>query len=146
MPINIDQWRITTGLFYGKVYVVIPNNKNSYECNMKIWIFLFFFYGAFVFLISLMDGDIEFNPRPKTKNKMPNFFSCCHWNVSSSLAHNKLSMLEVYNIAHKYNVICISESYLDPPVPLDDNSLSLNGYNVTRADHPSNVKRGELIP
>ena len=57
MPINIDQWHITTGLFYGKVYAVIPN-KNSYDCHMKILIFLFFFYSAFVFLILLMDGDI----------------------------------------------------------------------------------------
>ena len=47
-------------------------------------------------------------------------------------------MLEAYNVAHKY-VICISESYLDSTVPLDDNSLSLNGYNLTRADHPDNV-------
>ena len=58
-----------------------------------------------------------------------------HWNVNSLLAHNKLSMLEVYSVAHKYDVICISESYLDSIVPLDDNSLSLNGYNLTRADH-----------
>ena len=65
---------------------------------MKIWIFLFFFYGAFVFLILLMYGDTESNPGPKTKTKMPNFFSCCHWNVNSPLAHNKLSMLEVCNM------------------------------------------------
>ena len=51
-------------------------------------------------------------------------------------------MLEAYNIAHKYDIICISESYLDSTVPLDDNSLSLNGYNLTRTDHPDNVKRG----
>ena len=76
-----------------------------------------------LFLILLMDGDIESNPGPKTKTKKENFFSCCHWNVNSLLAHNKLSMLEAYNVAHKY-VICISESYLDSTVPLDDNSLS----------------------
>ena len=35
MPINIDQWHVTTGLFYGKVYAVIPNNKNFYDCNVK---------------------------------------------------------------------------------------------------------------
>ena len=51
-------------------------------------------------------------------------------------------MLVTYNITHKYDVICISDSYLDYTVPLDDNSLPLNGYNVTRADHPNNVKRG----
>ena len=55
--INFDQWRVTTGLLYGKVYAVIPNNKNFYDCNKKILIFLFFFYSAFVFLILLIDGD-----------------------------------------------------------------------------------------
>ena len=39
------------------------------------------------------------------------------------------------------DVICISESYLDSTVPLD-NSLSLNGCNLTRANHPYNVMRG----
>ena len=80
-----------------------------------------------------MDDDIESNAGPKTKTKKPNFFTWCHWNVSSILVHNKLSMLEAYNIAYKYD-ICISDSYSDSTVPLDDNSLSLNGYNYTRAD------------
>ena len=53
-------------------------------------------------------------------------------------------MLEAYNIAHKYDVICISESYLDSTVPLDDNSLPLNGYNLTRTDHLDNVERGSV--
>ena len=79
-----------------------------------------------MFLVLLMDGDIESNPGPKTKTKNPKFFSCCRWNVDRVLAHNKLSMLEAYNIAHKYNLLCISESYLDSTVPLDDNSVYLN--------------------
>ena len=75
-----------------------------------------------MFLILLMDGDIESNPGPKTKTKSTFFFMLpleCQW----SIAHNKLSMLEAYNIAHIYDVICISESYLDSTVPLDDISL-----------------------
>ena len=139
MPINIDQWRVTTGLFYGIVYAVIPNNKNSYDCNMKILIFPFLFYSAFVFLILLMDGDSESNSGPKTKTKNPFFFFFCAV-IGISIVHNKLSMLEAYNIARKYNAICISESYLDSTLPLD--SVSLNGYNLTHADHPDNVKRG----
>ena len=88
-----------------------------------------------------MDGDIESNPGPKIKTKKENLFSCCHWNVNNLLAHNKLAMLEAYSVAHKYNVICTSESYLDSTVPLDDKSLSLKGYNLTCADHPDNAKR-----
>ena len=51
-------------------------------------------------------------------------------------------MLGANNIAHKHDVVCISESYLDSTAPLDDNSLSLNGYNLTCTDHPDDVKRG----
>ena len=72
MPINIDQWCVTTGLFYGKVYAVIPNNKNFCDSNIKILIFLIFFYSTFVFLILLMDGAVESNPGPKTKTKKEN--------------------------------------------------------------------------
>ena len=74
---------------------------------MKILIFLFFFCNAFVLLILLMDGDVESNPGPKTKSKKPIFYSYCHRNVNILLAHNKLSMLEAYNIADKYDIICI---------------------------------------
>ena len=74
MSINIDQWHVTTGLFYDKVYAVITNNKNSYDCNMKVLIFLFFFYSTFVFLKLLMDDDIESNPGPKTKTEKTIFF------------------------------------------------------------------------
>ena len=52
-------------------------------------------------------------------------------------------MLEVYQIARKYDVINISESYLDSTVLLDDNSLSINSYKLTCADHLG-VKRGSV--
>ena len=69
------------------------------------------------------------------------FFFCAV--IGISIVHNKLSMLEAYNIARKYNAICISESYLDSTLPLD--SLSLNGYNLTHADHPDNVKERRCL-
>ena len=50
-------------------------------------------------------------------------------------------MVEAYNITYKYDVVYISESYLDSTVPLDDNTLSLNGYNLTCADYSDNVKK-----
>ena len=143
MLIGIDKWQKATGLFYDKIYAVIPNNKNSYDCNIKILIFLFFFYSVFVFLILLIDGDIESNPGLKSKTKKPNFFFTCHWNANNLLVHNNLSMLEAYNIVHKQmSYVSISESYLHSIVPLDDNSFSLNGYSLTCADHPHDVKRG----
>ena len=40
--------------------------------------------------------------------------------------------------------ICTSETYLDSSVPTDDRDTLINGYNLIRADHPSNNKRGEV--
>ena len=56
----------------------------------------------------------------------------------------KLSSIAAYNSVHKYNFICISETYLDSPVKLDDRDISINGYNLIRADLPSNNKRGAV--
>ena len=56
------------------------------------------------------------------------------------MAHNKLSLLSSYNTLHKFDVICISENYLDKSA--DNDALSIDCYNIIRADHPHNQKRG----
>ena len=89
-------------------------------------------------MLFLTHGEIEINPRPKPRRT--NYFSCYHWIVNSIMAHNKLSLLSAYNTFHKYDVICISETYLDKSA--DINVLSIGGYNIIKADHPHNQKRG----
>ena len=37
--------------------------------------------------------------------------------------------------------LCLSQTYLDSPIPSDHVSLELDGYKLVRADHPNNVKR-----
>ena len=98
------------------------------------------FFCSFAFLLLLKHGDVEINTGPKKKEAR--FFSCFHWNVNSILAHNRLSLLEAYNTVHKYDILCISESYLDSSVSVDGTTLSLPGYNLVQSDHPSNIKRG----
>ena len=41
---------------------------------------------------------------------------------------------------HKFDIICITETFLNKTY--EDNDLNLNGYNLLRANHPSNAKRG----
>ena len=43
---------------------------------------------------------------------------------------------------HLYYIICLSETYLDSSIPSDDDNLELPGYNLVRADNPTNTKRG----
>ena len=93
-------------------------------------------------IISNISGDIEKNPGAK-----PNLcqsFSVCHWNLNSISAHNflKLSLLRAYTTAHNFDVICLSETYLDSSILHDDNNLQIPGYNLYRKDHPLNIKRG----
>ena len=104
--------------------------------NSKI--IIFFLCSFFVLVLLLKHGDIEINPGPK--KKLSKCFSCCHWNVNSILAHNKLLLLTAYNSALNYDLIWLTETYLDSPV--DPNNLLINGYKLLRAGHSDNVKRG----
>ena len=48
----------------------------------------------------------------------------------------KLSQLEAYKTLHSYDVICLSEMWLDSTTSIDSNVLFLKGYNLYRVDDP----------
>ena len=87
-------------------------------------------------------GDIELNPGPKSNSC--EHFSVCHWNLNSILAHNfsKVSLLNAYTSLHSFDIICLSETYLDSSILSHNPNLEVQGYDLIRANHPSNVKRG----
>ena len=53
-----------------------------------------------------------------------------------------MSLLQGYNSIHRFDIICLSETYLDNSYPTDDDQLAFPGYNLIRADNPNNIKRG----
>ena len=53
----------------------------------------------------------------------------------------KLSLLRAYLSTHKFDVIHLSEPYLDSDTSTVDENLEIAGYTSIRADHPSNTKR-----
>ena len=53
-----------------------------------------------------------------------------------------MSLLQAYNAIHRFDIICLSETYLDNSYHGDDDQLAFPGYNLIRADNPSNIKRG----
>ena len=81
-------------------------------------------------------------PEPSSCNK----FSICHWNLNSISAHNiiKLSILRAYISIHNFDILCLSATYLDSTISSNDSNLIIPGYDLNRADHPSNVKRGVI--
>ena len=138
------QWRAGIGNFYRYAYPLINKKKKLLLFNFDISLILLnLFYSLFYQILLLLHVDVETNPRPNKKCKP---FTCCHWNVNSLTAHNmvKLPSIAAYNTIHKYHFICISETYLDFSVPTDDRDTLINEYNLIRADHPSNNKRGEV--
>ena len=128
MSRSIDQWHASIGLFYGQVYGHIIIKLSIHSRDLKVVINILCCVAAFAFLLLLKHGDVEVNPGPKKKEV--SFFYCFHWNLNSILAHNELSLLEAYNTVHKYNILCISETFLDSSVSVGDTTLSLPGYNL----------------
>ena len=56
----------------------------------------------------------------------------------SAYSYTKLSSLKAFIAVHKFDIICLSETYLDSSVAPDDDNLEISGYSLVRSDHPSN--------
>ena len=54
--------------------------------------------------------------------------------------------MKAYISLHKFDIICLSETYLNSTVPLGDDNLVISGYNLIRSDYPSNTKHGCVCP
>ena len=54
----------------------------------------------------------------------------------------KVSLLSAYISVHKFDIICLSETYLNSETSSDDENLEIAGYNLVIEDHPSNSKGG----
>ena len=94
-------------------------------------------------LVSL-SGDVEVNPGPNPKTNKA--LSICHWNFNSTSVHNctKLHLSKSHVTLYKFDIICLSETYLDSSKAFDDTNLEISGYNLVRFDHSSNIKRGKV--
>ena len=66
----------------------------------------------------------------------------CEFKQYFSPNFSKVSLLNAYTSLHSFNIICLSETYLDSSILSHDPNLEVHGYDLIRADHPSNVKRG----
>ena len=67
-------------------------------------------------ILITLSGDIEKNPGHKPS-------SC-----------DKFS-------THNFDILCLSETYLDSTISSNDNNLTIPCYDLHRTDHPSDVKR-----
>ena len=56
----------------------------------------------------------------------------------------KLSLLRAYVSSQKFDVICISETYLNSDTSTVNENLEIVSYTLSRGDHPSNTKQGSV--
>ena len=94
--------------------------------NALLFISGYFRNPPFVALLLLRSGDVEKNPG------------------NGLAAHDflKVSLMEAFITTHNFDIICLSETFLDCTVSQHDENIMLNGHSLFRADHPSNSKRG----
>ena len=87
-----------------------------------------------------MCGDVESNPGPINTNKRD--LSIYHWNLNGLAAHNyvKVSLVSTYLSMNSIDIMFLSETFLDSSFDTDDPELSIDGYQLERADHPNDTK------
>ena len=84
-------------------------------------------------------GNIEENPGPKYSSLI-----FCHWNLNGLTAYDstKISFFQVYITQHNYDIVRLTETFLNSSILSDDNRIAIDGYNLIRSDHPSDSKIG----
>ena len=90
-------------------------------------------------ILLVNSGDIETNPGPRKSSPI----KFCHWNLNVLAAHDhfKVTLIEAFITTHNFNILCLSETFLDSTIDLNDENVNIDGYSILRADHPSNNKR-----
>ena len=112
------------------VYHMVITRHLSYYILRYLFFFQICTFLPYLKLLLLTCGDIESNPGPE--NIGDHNLSICHWNLNG-LATNefiKLSLLEAYNTVHDFDIICISETFMNSEISTDDPRLSLQGYTM----------------
>ena len=142
-------------LYIFLAFILITQVKNLYQvygCLIKnipasfrlrflkiadITVFLLFFIQN---LLSCC-GDIEENPGLKFSS-----LTICHWNLKGPTAHDstKIPLLQAYITQHNYDIICLTETFLNSSIPSDHNRITIDGYNLVRSDHSSDSKKGRV--
>ena len=100
---------------------------------------IMFFINNFKHLL-LLSGDIEVNRGPKRSSNI----KFCQWNLNGLAAHDfiKVPLIEAFITTSNFDIVCLSEMFLDSTIPDDDVNIQVNGYSLLKADHPNNIKRG----
>ena len=123
-------------------YIKKLKNYYFHSKNTIVFFFQFSVYLWYLQFALILSHDIETNPGPINKNSQ--CLTICHWNLNSISTDNfiKFPLLDAYILTHKFDTICLSETFLDSTFSDNDPRLCLKGYSLMRSDHPNNIKQG----
>ena len=87
-------------------------------------------------------GDIRINPDPKQS-----FLTFGHWNLNGLAAHGsiKISLLRGCITDRNFDIICLSETFLNCSLYREDGRLKIEGYNLIRSGNPSGLKKEAYV-
>ena len=126
------------------IYIITAQNVRLFLWSLFKSLYLItialYIHHLWVYFIPVkISGDIEENPG--RQSKPCSSLSICHWNLNSIPAHNfiKMSLLRASISINKFNIICLSKTYLDSSISSNDGNLE---HNLVRAYNPNNTERG----
>ena len=108
-----------------QIIVVIVCNDNCYHLNIMTLLkplVLCFLLNVYVWRSSL---------------------SVYHWNLNSIWVEDssKLSQISAVLNVHQFDIFCLGETFLDSSISSENPRLAIEGYNLFRCDHPSNLRK-----
>ena len=114
--------------------IKVPPMSTNFACENL-------FTKHLVELLLILNVDVEQNPVPEKEKYRVTF---CQWNLDGFMSHNfiKVSLLQTIAATNDYDIICLTETFLDSSFENDDDRISIPRYNLLHGDHPSNTKRG----
>ena len=105
---------------------------------MLLWFFQFFSL-IFIEVELILASNIHPNP-----GQFDNRLKFCHWNLNGVCARDKIKipLLEAYNSIFHYDLMVLTETYLNKTVKNED--IIIDGFSteIFRGDHPSGDKQG----
>ena len=108
-------------LYLLSAYFTFSKFKSVCAFHVSFMTLEFSFIAYFVRLLLLRAGDIETNPGPKKSIKF------CHWNLNGLAAHGfvKIPLIEAFINTHNFDIICLSETFLDSTIPQNDEIINI---------------------
>ena len=87
----------------------------------------------FKHLLLLLSGDIEINPGPKRSSNI----TFCHWNLNGLATHDfiKVPLVEAFVTSNNFDLVCLSETFLDPTIPNDEVNIPPGQKLGNRGNH-----------